>query len=445
MEKEYRLAYKRVVKTYGAEFFRSLWNLRVENGEICGGVGAYALLNDGLHEIEQDTKASTVREAFRAVNFENGDEGALGFLTETGDAYLLSAQSGRFEKLRAFGGNTKHVRAVARVDGEARYYSVFVGEGGLCVYSTTEGWKQVSEESFLPFGCFCGGRVFFVKDGRTLQYTAPFAPDSVQSALYGGGRLTIGDEDGALVALRTLYGKVYAFFERGIERIDAGGDGRDMRVERVPYGGGKIFGGSISEVVGGKAFFAATDGVYATDGKKTWRVAKNTEWTANENYPCAHAAFDGTYVVGYSDTRGASKTLVVDASTEEGFFGPPMQNLCACQGVGYCVANGYWKRLRAHAATNDFWNGSAESAWTDFGMEGRKRVAELRVFGTGKCFVGVQSDEGAHGEELTLSERGTLLRAAPRGKRFCITLQTINGCRVRGFSVALQALQGAWK
>jgi hypothetical protein len=85
-----------------------------------------------------------------------------------------------------------------------------VGEGGFYVYSVSGGFTKILSSAMLPIACSCKGRFFYAEGKYTLLYTPEYQPYMI-SVLNGAGEINIPTEYGGLMAMETLFDKVYLF------------------------------------------------------------------------------------------------------------------------------------------------------------------------------------------------------------------------------------------
>lgn len=456
MEKTFKVAAKRTKKKYdgfsldiqknGKFPLLTTSNVVLEDGGLRCGIGLEKMYNNNWDEIVYDMTQSHVDSVFYLWDRLSGGNGTkvLGYLTETGVFYVYDETQGQFVKKHSFACPMKMVSTIRREKGKAYYCSMLFGYNGFYMYSTLEGLVQLSSRSLKPMGCFCGGRAFYTVDGHTVLYSALYEPEKITLALDQGGSFTIPSEYGILTGMETLFDRVYLFFEQEICYVDVRGDARDMRVEKVAYGGGKIAGKTVKDLsVGGKrAFFMAEDGIYVLNGERVWRVAKNLDLQIGSVAESKSATFENSYFVTYTGKDGLRYAVAVDAESEEGFFSVPFLGLCSYAREAFCAVDGAWHKVTYNGDLPAWAAYEAYSGWTDFDMNGRKTLEQIELFGEGSCTVTVQSDEKEKSWDCTFVDGRCVLDTALRGKRFALRFILKKGCKLKGLETTVQRLQG---
>lgn len=456
MEKTLKVTVKRTKKKYDG-FSKDIQqekkfpllttlNVPIVNGDLQCGVGVKKMYNNAFNEIVYDMTQAQVDSVFYLWDRLTGAKGlkVLGFLTKTGIFYLYDEAEGQFAKQHTFTGQMKMVSGIRRNKNTEYYFSMFVGQGGLYVFSTLAGIAKLLSGRFKPTGCFCGGRAFYTQDGHTLLYSGLYEPSEVGSALDKGGSLAIPSDYGVLTGIETLFDRVYLFFEQEICYVEVGGDARDMRVEKVAYGGGKIAGNTVKDlsIGGNRAFFIAEDGIYVLNGQRVWRVAKNLDLQIGNVDECSSATFENTYLVTYTGKDGERHAVAVDAESEEGFFSVPFLGLCSHGREAFCTVDGAWHKVVRDGKLPAWTTYEAHSAWTDFGMDGRKTLEKIELFGEGRCTVMVQSDEKEKTWNCEFVDGRCVLDTALRGEKFALRFLLESGCKLKGLETTVQRLQG---
>lgn len=420
-------------------------NVNLAGGSIKSGLGLETMYTSQWNEVAHDMTLPDPDSIFYVFDRLDGaqDDKDLGYLSTVGEFYLYEKNSDGFVKKTTFAGKMKVVTVMQQSGLKTSYYTMFAGEGGLYVFSTLAGLVKLSGARMLPMGCFCGGRAFFVGDAYTVLYSSEYRPDVATVSLNGAGKITLPSEYGPLVGIETLFDKVYLFYERAIARIDVRGNPRDMRVESVAYGGGKIFPKTIRDlsVAGGKVFFLAQDGLYAMNEHRVWRIIKNTDLKIARNAECASGVVDGTYIVSFKGVDGWQHAIAVDANSDDWFWTVPFKGLVSCGGESYCVANWAWQKITFDGKLPDWKTCETKTAWTDFGVDGLKTLEKIELFGDGKCSVTLSSPSKELTVECTFENGRAAFDAPLRGREFCLRFVLEQGCEIRGMEVTMQSLK----
>lgn len=418
-------------------------NVNLTDSSIKSGLGLETMYTEQWNEVAHDMTLPDPESIFYVFDHVYGveDKKDLGYLSSAGEFYLYQKGSNGFVKKYTFAGKMKMITGIQSGD-RVLFSAIFVGEGGLYVYSVSGGFTKILSGAMLPMACSCKGRFFYAEGKYTLLYTPEFQPYMI-SVLNGAGKLNIPTEYGGLTAMETLFDKVYLFFERAIFRINVAGDARDMRVENVAYGGGKIFPKTIRDlsVAGGKVFFLAQDGLYAMNEQRVWRIIKNTDLKIARNAECASGAVDGTYIVSFKGVDGLQHAIAVDANSDDWFWTIPFKGLVSCGGEAYCVANWAWQKITFDGKLPDWRVCEAKTDFTDFGVDGLKTLKRIDLFGEGKCTVSIASPSKEITVECTFENGRVSFDAPLRGREFILRFILEQGCEIRGMEVTMQSLK----
>ena len=458
MKGELKVTWKRTKKKYrgfslekgknGVLPLLTTANVNLAGGSIKSGLGLETMYTSQWNEVAHDMTLPDPDSIFYVFDRVNGinDQKDLGYLSSAGEYYLYQDGSNGFVKQYTFAGKMKMVTGVQQSGVRMVFCGVFVGECGFYIYSVTGGFSKISSTAMLPMGCLCKGRIFCAESKYTLVYTPPFKPEAI-SLSNGGGKISIPTNYGALTAMETLFDKVYLFFERAIFRLDVCGDARDMRLENVAYGGGKIFPKTICDlsVAGGKVFFLAQDGLYAMNEQRVWRIIRNTDLKVSRNAECASGVVDGTYILSFKGIDGLQHAIAVDANSEQWFWTIPFKGLVSWGGEAYCVANWAWQKITFNGKLPDWTTCETKTAWTDFGVDGLKTLERINLFGEGKCIVSIAAPSKEITVECTFEDGRVSFDAPLRGREFCLRFVLEQGCEIRGMEVTMQSLKSKLK
>lgn len=370
---------------------------------------------------------------------EDGYEEKLGYLSLAGGVFLDDGKA----PLSRYAFNARAGHALVYDENEAPKMA-FAGEKGVYVYSEATGMVATEIEKAGTAVCFFGERLFCAVPPFTVAYSAPLAAADFAESIAGGGRIALPDRGGEIVALTAFGGYVYAFFERGICRLQAAGDAREFSVSVVEYGGGRIFGDSVGvcSVGGEKAFFLAGDGLYVFDGRKAERICENLAIKpVLADQVCGHAEVDGKYFLRYTDSLFGQSGLIVDAASLTGYRSFAAKGLSVCFGKAVCYAeNGFraFDEVGSLPATAKY---SFLAEGLRFGVAGMKTLKRLRFFGTGGATVYVCG--GGRTRKTVVSFDGEASAyIGVRGEAFSIRMELKRGTRIDAIEAEVESLQG---
>ena len=409
-------------------------NCDLTDGVIRAGFGITPYLFDDGTEL---SGASSLPEADAYFTLADKQEDGtyaekLGFITLTGTVFLYDETTGTMKSKYAFG---TRMKAVAAIDGEERTGVVFAGEAGVYFYTETDGMVECGPTKAVAAACVCKDRVFCAEEPFAIRYSAPLQPTDFSESIEDGGRIVLPSVSGKIVALVTFQGAVYVFYEYGISKLETAGGAREFKLEKLGYGGGKIFGDSVGvcSVGGEKAFFLASDGAYVFDGENAERICENLKiQPVCEGQVCGHAEFDGKYFLRFVDTDGEKRGLVVDAATKTGYRAFAPKGLSACRGKGICFADSKLRRLEKDGSFPSGTTYAFSAAKTDFGIAGKKTLESVRFFGEGQIVVMVGTGRREKTVKVKFENGEAKMRVWLRGEYFSLQIVLKKGASVNG-------------
>ena len=168
-------------------------NVNLAGGSIKSGLGLETMYTSQWNEVAHDMTLPDPDSIFYVFDRLDGaqDDKDLGYLSKAGEFYLYEKGSNGFVKKTTFAGKMKMVAVMKQVGLKTWYYTMFVGEDGLFVFSTLSKLAKLLGTQMLPMGCFCCGRAFYVENGYTLFYSAEYSPDGFAVSLNGAGKITL--------------------------------------------------------------------------------------------------------------------------------------------------------------------------------------------------------------------------------------------------------------
>ncbi|MBQ3505645.1 MAG: hypothetical protein IJA89_02610 [Clostridia bacterium] len=364
----------------------------------------------------------------------------LGILYETGMARTYKKSIGTWAIMNNFGSRMKTLQCFGAggVPNQA-----FVGTPGVftCTGLTLE--KAEGVETALPIACAFKDRLFCAINPFTVAFSAALEPTDFLPSIDNGGQITFASDKGEIVALLGFCDGVYIFYERGISRLDVAGKARDMKLERLEYDGGRIFGETVAVCSGKeeKAFFLAESGLYAFDGKSARSVCENLQIRPTRTGQiCKSAAAEHTYSVQYVDRTGKKRRVVIDAERETGYDSFITEGLSVVQGRFTCRYEGEPYTVSADSAAGVLPENEAYSFTTydlDFGVSGEKRLQSVEFFGDGEITVTVSSERTTKTCKLTFVDGKASARLWLKGKRFSFSFALEKGAKLQAMSAEL--------
>ncbi len=366
----------------------------------------------------------------------------LGFLTFDGRFYFYDEEARSFTLAYAFGGETTAVEAQ---DETGKYHLYFCGAAGVHRYENGA-FTRVLENACAPVACAFAGRIFTaIADG--LVYSAPFTTGEFAESLDGGGRVVLPAETGEIVALSATAQALFVFCRFGIWKLTAAGSAREFRLERVLYSGKEIYKNSACACAtpnGEKVYFFSDDGVWRLDKSGVKRVARNLKnFVKQTGQVFEHACFDGRVFYAYKCRDNAVRGLVIDGATDEWYQTFTIEGVSCLRGKIVGVIDGLAYELKEQAALPTHRLAQVVAENVGFGVDGKKTLANLRLFGTGTVTLFVGNGKKEKSYTLVLCESGTLVKIGLCGEKFRVAIQLTLGARVWTIGASLKKLAKA--
>lgn len=313
-----------------------------------------------------------------------------------------------------------------------------LGGNGVHVVSSTWDKVTVYGNAVAPLGAFFHGRIFFV-DGVSIRYTAPFQFEVYEESADEGGRVELGAEGGAIVALVAVGEKLFAVRERAILEISAFGAAREFSVKTIAYGGGDIQKGSVCGV-GESLVFLSSDGVYRFLDGKFVKLLSGLPSRFLESEKVVASTAENKYRLAYTLQGGEEKVLVVDVEEGSAYFS---FGLCGVHGGGQTVGM-HGETLYRVGFGGELPQGEecyALSKNLDFGESGEKVLRRLSFVGGGNVEVAVRSIRGEKRAILSLKP-SAVFEFALKGKEFEMEFHLGKGAFVESLEAEYDLLGG---
>ncbi|MBQ8292100.1 MAG: hypothetical protein IJX88_06335 [Clostridia bacterium] len=369
----------------------------------------------------------------------------LGYVSKEGVMYMYETSKGAFVSRHMFG---ERVKPLTAMDREKTPHLLFVGTKSVYAYTAAGVVKPTIEkadgETFAGAGCVCKNRVFLVVQPFTLIYSAPLAPRDFTVTADDGGRICFPSDKGKMVAVCPFGEGLALFYEYGIAKLKIEGSARNFAWTYTPYGGGKIFGDSVGVcgVGGEKVFFLAEDGLYVLDKSGARKVCRELPIFPKTNgQVCNHAESNGKYYLTYKDDDGNACGVAVDAERESGYRTFAPTGLSLCEGKAFCMtADKALCTIGGGALPNGVF-ADFTLIPTDFGLQGRKTVQKLCVYGEGTATLKVS--DGIRVKTFTIDFANGAAEATVRlcGERFFLSGTLQGNARIKGIRAEVSSLR----
>ena len=298
----------------------------------------------------------------------------------------------------------------------------------------------------------------FVTNKNTMKYSVPMDVGNFEQSLNGGGEITFNDERGNIVWIESFDECIYLFFQYGIVKITADGEGSEFAISDIPYEGGHIIPRTICRYED-KLVFASYEGLFVLDGKKCTKLKQFRFSPIKNSTLSAYAGCLGNrYFLHYVDESNNKRSVFVDLEDE--------RNGCECF-IIYGLNNSGGKTLCASDYVYSYLDKDGdlpkgESYFFkverhDFGSNKEKSLKYLSLEGVGTCTVTVQGrskartlsfDLGQRGNENGVNVNGADMVGAKRklvglkGREFGISITLQKGCVIRKMSFEYDELGG---
>ena len=419
-------------------------NCELQDGVLTTGVGL------GIYRMENGDELPLAANLPAADSFfyvyEKADEGdgyskRLGFLSAAGSAYIYDFALDAFALWHTFGGRMKTVLAMDEAETPV---TLFVGEAGVFAYAN-EGVLATEIVEASPIACTFKDRVFCVDAPFNVRYSALLSPTDFSEKIDGGGRFCFPSEAGEIVGLLPFQEKIFVLYERGLSSFLAAGAPRDFRLEKIEYGGGKIFGSSagVCSVGGEKAFFLAEDGLYRFDGEKVKKICLGLNISPlRGGQVCVHAEFEGKYFLVFTDKNGEKRAIVVDAESEEGYYAFAPESVGQAGGQALCALQ---NKVRFLCLDGDLPSGEEYvflAKGLDFETDGVKTLKALSFTGEGAFTLTVSNGRTEKTCVVAFDGGRANVAIGLKGEIFSLKFVLEKGARVQKTEALLVKLDG---
>lgn len=427
----YRAAYigrdreKRVAELSKGVFYATeSRNAAIDGGVLCGGTGAYRCVTPSGGDLvcpdPNDLPVALIEWFGEPV-----------VVTEAGKLYFYNGANGSYDEKQTVFSKTPTLLKFYRVDGEERL--VFCGVDGVFSCGVDGEVQKVYEGKASSVACVCEDRVFFAL-GDEVRYSAPMLETAWTESADEAGFLKFPDEkDGEIVALAGLADCVYVLRKRGIVKVTVSGAARDFQAEKIAYGGGEILGGACT--LAGKVYFLTADGLKTLDERGVEDTCVNLFLTP-ERVLCA-LGFGDRLLFRYTEASGSRRAVVVNATSGKGYFSVLDGEAFALgrKGLIYFEGGTLFTTTLLAGDGEYLLSGSLVFGNTTLGIEGRKAIDRITLYGEGMISVRVSGENGV-AREFTQEFTGTyVVRPFVRGERFTMRIDVFEGGFLKGLQV----------
>lgn len=351
------------------------------------------------------------------------------------------------------------IKALSYVYPDDTVKMIFCCVDQLFFYDFTNKVTKILTET-LTGACLFHERLF-VSNKYSLKYSVPMDVGNFEKSLNGGGEITFHDDRGEIVWLESFGESVYIFFQYGIAKLTASGEGREFVIEDIPYNGGHILSRTVCAYEN-KLVFASYDGIFVFDGKKCSKL-KGFRYSPLKNYnqfACA-ACVDGRYFLYYLDEKKDKRSTFVDLEDElnggECFI---MYGLNQSGGKALVSSDYVYSYLDRDGSLpkNEEYFFNVERC--DFSSKEEKSLKYLCLEGVGACSLTIKGRTGSRTLNFDLGQRqavgqkggvdvngvdiiGTERKLVGlKGREFSFEFALQNGCVIRKMTVEYDEVGG---
>ena len=301
----------------------------------------------------------------------------------------------------------------------------------------------------------------FVSNKNTLRYSVPTDVGNFEKSLNGGGEIYFEDDRGEIVWLESFGESVYIFFQYGIVRLSASGEGNEFVIEDLPYNGGHIIPRTICSYEN-KLVFASYEGVFVFDGKKC-SLVKHFRYSPLKNYSlqacaaCVGSRYFLYYVGEGNKKRSAFVDLEDEMNTGECFL---LYGLNQSGGKALFSSDYVYSYLDREGDLPKGEEYLFKVERCDFSSNKEKTLKYLSLEGVGTCTVTIKGRNGTKtclfelGQRQTVSATGgAIVNGADmvglerkmiglKGREFSFEITLQKGCVIRKMTVEYDEIGG---
>jgi hypothetical protein len=408
----------------------------------CGvGASRYKLKNETLNIPMCPTEYGNPKDLFAfEFSYDGGVKDSIGVVMGNNRLFIYDELTGT-PSLELVATGIKFQKAIRLFDKVGDEKLLLCYNDKIYRYDPIGTTKTLWLEQAVTDACFFKERLF-ICNGKAIKYSSPNDYENLTESVDDGGTIKFVSERGDALAFAVVGEKVYAFFEKGVLKLDLNGAGRDFVATAEPYGGGKIVKGSIC-VCADKVCFLAYDGVYAFDGNKFRRFGGKSAVNINVKTSYCRSAYEfGRYYLTFDDVKGVRRTIYFDLGDEDNcgeVFA--MSALVNCNGRTLCIKDGYICCLDEDGLLpiNDKYLYKVENA--DFSVSGEKFLRAIELRGRGSCTVKTKGRNGEKRWTIEINGQEKML-VGLKGEFFTLEIELKKGCVIEELVVELERIGG---
>jgi hypothetical protein len=282
-----------------------------------------------------------------------------------------------------------------------------------------------------------------------------------EPSLNGAGQIDFNYERGEIVWIESFGEHIYVFFQYGIAKLTASGEGSEFVLSDIPYNGGHVMAKTVCTCEN-KLVFASYEGIFTLDGEKCSKLKqfRYAPLKKNNLKACA-AAVGNRYFLYYVDEENVNRSTFVDLDDEmnagEYFLLYGLNNsggkaLFSCDYVySYLDRDG-------NLPNGEKYVFNVERC--DFGSNAEKSVKYLCLEGVGECAVTIKGRTGSRSLHFDLGRKQTLQSSGGinvngadmvgaqrklvglKGREFSFEFTLQKGCVIRKMTVEYDEIGG---
>lgn len=432
-------------------------NCDFEKGALRSGFGAktYLIESEYQNKVNADlTEYGSQKTVFTAMitTVDGVLKRTIGSLTDRNSIYIYDID----DKMMKYVGESQEIlKVLSYVYSDGRTKIIFCARDQLFLYEFPYSTMRIFTGD-LAGACLFHERLF-VATKHSLKYSEPMNIENFQPSLNGGGEIKFEDEREEIVWIENLGESIYVFFQYGIAKLTADGEGSEFVLSDIAYNGGRIIPRTVC-VYEDKLVFASHEGIFIFDGKKSSKL-KSFRYSPKEYALYASAGCVGSrYFLYYLDEKNNKRSVFVDLQDEK--------NGCECftlyglnqsGGKAVCVCDYGYSYLDKDGdlPKDEKYLFSAEKC--DFGSREEKTLKYLSLRGVGNCVVKVKGrsavksipfDLGVRESVGGINENGADMVGVERkivalkGREFSFEIVLEKGCVIREMVVEYDEIGG---
>ncbi len=394
-------------------------NCVCKDGVLSRGVGFQEYTTSGGCEVPLSTLSKEVKQIapfrFHRGGYSFGESVLV--LTKDNNLLIYEENGTELEYIGKCGADT---RITFGIDDQNAVYALICCATGVWSYDKNKTLKQVSSNSSCGICLWYADRLFFVQLPYAISYTKPCLPTDAKASTESG-KIEIPGSFGKIVGLGALKGFLYVFAERGILRMNVRDGAENFAFTEVGYDGGRIFHNAVISG-SGHILFLADDGVYLFDGAKAERICLDLAVKPLKDNQEAYGIFaDGVFHMQYTDEYGEKKRICVSSDGATAYFAFVADALSDGGGKGLFVQNKTLKMLSDGGKLPSGESYSFVSKTLFFGLDKKKTLKRLTVYGKGDCVVKVTSGGKEKSFEMRLQNGSASVSVGLMGDAFTLS------------------------